>query len=159
MSLNPQRNQSLVWFRFLHGIRETQSAIMVGLTVLRLTQGNLGIGYDSSLDVTEKDIAELTSATETSPYTPNQLKTLKQRLTEFSEEYNTRRTSSQIIQSLNFVELRQRYQRIPETERFTNSWLFDRAKTGFLDWLESGTGIFWISGKVCFQRSCHTCQC
>lgn len=26
--------------------------------------------------------------------------------------------------------------------------MFDRAKTGFLDWLETGRGIFWITGKA-----------
>lgn len=114
---------------------------------MRLQQSDLGITYDSPLD--EKDITKLASAAETNPFSPHQLNTLKQRLAAFSEEYNTRRRSFKIIQSLNFVELRQRSDRIPETERFTNSWLFDRAKTGFTDWLESGTGIFWISGKVC----------
>lgn len=38
--------------------------------------------------------------------------------------------------------------RIPAAEKFTNAWLFDRTKTNFVDWLESGSGIYWITGKV-----------
>ncbi len=74
---------------------------------------------------------------------------LKECLASFEEERLLRRHQSAVIKSLYFPEIRRRWDQVPQAEERTNAWLFDQNKTGFLKWLESGSGIFWITGKVC----------
>jgi hypothetical protein len=51
-----------------------------------------------------------------------------------------------IISSLWFKTLRYREDSVAKAYDHTIGWLFDRDKTPFCQWLESGEGIFWISG-------------
>ncbi|KAE9374095.1 hypothetical protein N431DRAFT_280000, partial [Stipitochalara longipes BDJ] len=55
-------------------------------------------------------------------------------------------THQRILASLMFDELKQRYSDIEKTYDTTSDWIFDPARTKFNCWLESGSGIFWISG-------------
>lgn len=121
---------------------------MKELAILRVTQESLAITYESSLEVTAEEIASLTSPADNDYFSLDKLKTLEHRLTTFHNEHRVRRSTSRIIESLNFVEIKYRSNGISEAEGFTNAWLFDRTKTGFVDWLESGRGIYWITGKV-----------
>jgi len=77
-----------------------------------------------------------------------QLARLKGCLDSFEAERVLRRRQSALIQSLYFPEIRRRWEQVPNADNLTNAWLFDRTKTTFLDWLESGSGIYWITGKV-----------
>ena len=53
-----------------------------------------------------------------------------------------------VIRSLMYGEIYQREEDIPKAYSETFRWVFDRGTTGFSGWLESGSGIFWISGKA-----------
>ncbi|KAL7783452.1 hypothetical protein V8C37DRAFT_413714 [Trichoderma ceciliae] len=124
------------------------SAILFELKALRSIHQELAIDYDSSLDDIQSDILGLTKVDRIELLSGEQLSQLKERLDSFAGEYKSRRHTSQILQRLNFVEIRRRWDRIPDTEKNTNTWIFDRAKSSFLDWLEAGRGIFWITGKA-----------
>lgn len=124
------------------------SAILFELKVLRSIHQELAIDYDSSLDDIQSDILGLTKIDRIELLSGEQLSQLKERLDSFAGVYKSRRHTSQILQRLNFVEIRRRWDRIPDTEKNTNTWIFDRAKSSFLDWLEAGRGIFWITGKA-----------
>jgi len=78
-----------------------------------------------------------------------QLASLKQFLASFEAERVLRRQQSDFIKSLYFPEIRRRWDQVPRADNLTNAWLFDSNKTNFLEWLESGRSIFWITGKVC----------
>ncbi|KAI0465992.1 hypothetical protein F4859DRAFT_498970 [Xylaria cf. heliscus] len=54
-----------------------------------------------------------------------------------------------ILRSLDYVQRPVRYETIPDAHKRTFSWIFDRglASHGFAEWLESGKGIYWITGK------------
>ncbi|KAF2183957.1 hypothetical protein K469DRAFT_751327 [Zopfia rhizophila CBS 207.26] len=61
-----------------------------------------------------------------------------------------------ILRSLRFKEMLDRYHAIPKAHTNTFSWIFKpssfpacdaRSKITFKEWLSSGTGIYWISGK------------
>ena len=77
-----------------------------------------------------------------------QLTRLRDCLNELEVERSQRRRQASIIQSLYFREIRRRWEQIPDADALSNAWLFDRTKTDFMDWLESGNGIYWITGKV-----------
>ena len=73
---------------------------------------------------------------------------LKESLDLFEQERRARRLQFKVIESLYFPEIRRRWRQISDADHLTNTWLFDRTRTDFLDWLESGSGIYWISGIV-----------
>ncbi|TGJ80507.1 hypothetical protein E0Z10_g8258 [Xylaria hypoxylon] len=54
-----------------------------------------------------------------------------------------------MLRSLDYVQRPVRYETIPDAHKRTFSWIFDRGPTshGFAEWLESGNGIYWITGK------------
>ncbi|KAJ2996916.1 hypothetical protein NUW58_g812 [Xylaria curta] len=54
-----------------------------------------------------------------------------------------------ILRRLDYVQRPVRYETIPEAHKRTFSWVFDRGpkSRGFAEWLETGKGIYWITGK------------
>ncbi len=54
-----------------------------------------------------------------------------------------------ILRSLDYVQRPVRYETIPNAHKRTFSWIFNRGPEshGFAEWLESGNGIYWITGK------------
>jgi hypothetical protein len=109
---------------------------------------DLTITYDNSIDDIKQDIFGLTNVGRIEALSARQLSQLQERLDSFAKEYETRRYASKVLRRLNFAEIRRRWGRITDAEKNTNTWIFDRAKTRFLDWLEAGRGIFWITGRV-----------
>lgn len=53
-----------------------------------------------------------------------------------------------IIGSLWFPTILSRHDQIPEAHRKTFEWIYDPGTTVFAEWLKTGDGIFWISGKA-----------
>lgn len=60
----------------------------------------------------------------------------------------TRRTTNQIIDSLRFPEIYHRRDLVPVAHQHTFDWIFLDTSSPFLTWLETGDGIFWITGKA-----------
>ena len=67
--------------------------------------------------------------------------------------------SDQILQSLHFETISDRFESVDENHANTFDWIFQAAQDGaqishagqssdFRSWLESGTGIYWINGKA-----------
>jgi hypothetical protein len=131
--------------------RQGDSAVSAELQALGRLQRDLGVQYDQKLDHILSAILKLTERKEVFVTETAELTRLKECLGSLEEESKLRRQQLRIIRSLYFPELRRRWQQIPEADVTTNAWLFDRTKTKFLDWLESGSGIFWITGKVRFR--------
>ncbi|KAI0444290.1 hypothetical protein F4803DRAFT_512023 [Xylaria telfairii] len=54
-----------------------------------------------------------------------------------------------MLGSLDYAQRPVRHETIPDAYKRTFSWIFDRGPTshGFAEWLESGNGIYWITGK------------
>ena len=114
---------------------------------------NMAVNYESSLDSYQTDILNLTSAGSYSVLDRNQLDKLNNRLHSFEQECKNRRHTARVLSRLDFPEIRRRWDKIHATEKNTNTWIFDRQKTNFMDWLESENDIFWITGKV--SIACH----
>jgi len=53
-----------------------------------------------------------------------------------------------IIESLQFLQIAERESTILEAHQETFKWVFSRERSNIADWLVSGTGIYWISGKA-----------
>ena len=56
--------------------------------------------------------------------------------------------TSDILNSLKFAEMWTRQEDIFEAYPDTFKWIFDIDTTPFQDWLEHGSGVFWINGKA-----------
>jgi hypothetical protein len=68
-------------------------------------------------------------------------KQLKERI----EELNSIRINNSFLSSLYFPCLGHRYEAIPEHYANTFKWIYDIHR--FQDWMERGSGVFWIHGK------------
>jgi hypothetical protein len=53
----------------------------------------------------------------------------------------------ELLDSLDFAERSQRYERIMKAYQTTFDWIFEKSELGLLPWLRKGTGIYWIQGK------------
>jgi hypothetical protein len=60
-----------------------------------------------------------------------------------------------IIRSLQFPSIKRRHTEIETAQQDTLEWIFDKSETNFLQWLETGNGIYWINGLV---RRIATCN-
>ncbi|KAJ4123073.1 hypothetical protein NW768_010066 [Fusarium equiseti] len=58
------------------------------------------------------------------------------------------KTHQEFLGSLKFREIRQRHSAIQVRHRATFSWIFTEGNTGFKEWLEKGSGFFWVKGKA-----------
>lgn len=65
-----------------------------------------------------------------------------------SEQSAATATSTEILKSLQFPLMHDRYSLIHERHPATFSWIFESAASPFKTWLEQDSGAFWISGKA-----------
>lgn len=65
-----------------------------------------------------------------------------------SEQSATTATSTEILKSLQFPLMHDRYSLIHERHPETFSWIFESSASPFKTWLEQDSGAFWISGKA-----------
>lgn len=117
----------------------------------------MSINYKLQLDIIRDEILRLASSHQAngeSLATTNaaQLTSLKTKLDTLEKEHLICDKQSKVIESLYFPDIRRRWSRIPEANQATNAWLFDPKLTSFMHWLEIQDGIYWITGKVCFDR-------
>lgn len=54
----------------------------------------------------------------------------------------------EILRTLVYHEIQARQDDIPGSYRQTFQWIFDDSSTGFPAWAQTGSGIFWVSGKA-----------
>lgn len=129
------------------GNSELTKKIRDDLIDFRNLQQELGTRSESQFDTIQSDIQELVR--EQQEMQAAQLDLLMQSLRACEDERRICQHQLEVLRSLRFEELYRRWSSIEETERLTNSWLFDRSQTTFIEWLEGHDGIYWISGKVC----------
>lgn len=113
------------------------------------------INYDMKLDNIKDDVIaaiENTAARNQMDLSIHgaQLASLQTKLVKLERELEFCDERATIIKSLYFREIKRRWSLIPEAEKKTNSWLFDRTQTTFASWAESEnvSAIYCISGLV-----------
>ncbi|KAJ4012367.1 hypothetical protein NW752_008041 [Fusarium irregulare] len=124
------------------------TALMEEIGMLQRLHLNMAVNYENSLDSYQTDILSLTSPGSYNVLDRDQLVKLNNRLHNFEQECKNRRHTARVLGRLDFPEIRRRWDKIHATEKNTNTWIFDRQRTNFMDWLESGNDIFWITGKA-----------
>lgn len=60
-----------------------------------------------------------------------------------------------VLRKLRDCDLVERYRQIKTAFGETGKWALDTSETPLREWLRSGDGMFWISGKVI--SSVHSC--
>jgi hypothetical protein len=76
------------------------------------------------------------------------LGSLPERIQQLIRESQKITTSQRVLQSLLFEEIRQREDQIHDAYAKTFTWIFEDDTTPFKQWLTSGNGTFWVSGKA-----------
>jgi hypothetical protein len=110
-----------------------------------------------SVQMIKQRASELTAAS---------LEKIEHGLRETRKEKEKYEREQRVLDSLRFHTMHDRYYNIAEAHRKTFEWVFDpdstRCKVTLKDWLVSGTGIYWISGKPGSGKSTflkYLCDC
>lgn len=125
--------------------KRNSSETLSKLSMLKMSQEELGIKYNSKLENIQENILQLVKSEHVRE---GQLAAVKEHLDSLARESAVCRKQYRAIKSLYFPEFPRRWSEITDADKFTNDWLFDSAKTSFLAWLKGGKGIYWISGRV-----------
>lgn len=130
---------------------------MSRLKTIEKSHHEMKINYEPKLDIIRDEILrlasnhqendELLATTKTA-----RLTSLKTKLDTLEKEHMIIDKQSKVIESLYFPELHRRWSKIQKANEATNAWLFDPELTSFMHWLELQDGIYWITGKVCFDE-------
>jgi hypothetical protein len=73
----------------------------------------------------------------------------KEQLPQLCHQLRNFQRSRRIAKSLHFPQIRERQSDIQEAHRSTFEWIFDKSTvTNFAEWLQSGSGIYWVTGKA-----------
>lgn len=66
----------------------------------------------------------------------------------YAKEISESKRRLRVLESLAFRSMKSRYDNIDNSHDETLGWIFDGVTTNYLEWLRSGTGIYWINGLV-----------
>ena len=58
-----------------------------------------------------------------------------------------------VLKSLRQLEASSRFEQVESAEKHTFEWLFEDSKLGFLEWLKTGHGLYWMRGKPASGKS------
>lgn len=73
---------------------------------------------------------------------------LSKKFLAFVEESKLVAQQQIILRSLLFEQIFQREENIKDAHQATLDWMFEKNETKFMNWLETGKGIYWVRGKV-----------
>lgn len=76
------------------------------------------------------------------------LTSLKTKLAVFVQDHEQYKYQVRMVKSLHFPEMRGREFQINDSHINTDKWVFVSSRTTFSNWLESGSGIYWVKGLV-----------
>lgn len=72
---------------------------------------------------------------------------IDKKLKEFSEEAKKVARTQEILRSLCYEELHDRFGSVTDPHSKTFEWIMTRKELGFEEWLRSGNNVYWISGE------------
>lgn len=129
---------------------------MAKLMAVQNMQRDIGIEQQYKLGVVKAEIMSLTSklaekTNENLNAQTDALSNLSARLDDIQLRHTAALEQIQVLESLYFVEIRRRFDQIPDAEQRTNEWIYDPTQTTFASWLEStdpNDGLFYVFGKV-----------
>lgn len=73
-------------------------------------------------------------------------------LNTFVTEFKNADGQRRVIQSLLFPSIKRRQSDIETAHNETLEWIFDESSPNLLDWLEKGSGVYWVNGLVSNRR-------
>lgn len=82
------------------------------------------------------------------------LKKLRSIILEGLSEAELHKVNQMMLNSLRYPQMRDRYEEISEAHAQTFKWILEdsesqtRTWSNFSNWLQNGTGIYWVNGKL-----------
>lgn len=84
---------------------------------------------------------------------------LRAELKAYVENGEIKKMRAAFMRSLAFPEMQDRYHTIAEAHQQTFKWIFEESEkyalpwSNFVDWLQHGTGVYWVNGKAASGKS------
>jgi hypothetical protein len=78
------------------------------------------------------------------------LKNISEQLHSLANASKTMTRQQNLLKSLIYQEMKERHDIIHDAHQSSLHWLFEELKTDYVKWLERGSGIFWVNGKVSY---------
>ncbi|KAI0100085.1 hypothetical protein GGR51DRAFT_378842 [Nemania sp. FL0031] len=134
-----------------------QGKIAANLKQLQTESRTLGIQRSEEFTRIIESLARLeerVSATSSNPssssFSSTEVELLHEQMSQLSVSKHDITKEQTILRSLNFERRTVRHSSIAKAHEETFQWIFEDVQddgTNFAHWLESGSGIFWVSGK------------
>ena len=139
-------------FGSLYSKRNNQSTVILQLDYLSQACKKHGVKTFDELELLRDDVLELSTRMSEASLSEKDVEGLAQKLAHnlftLSRQGEEVAKQQTILTSLYFQSLPVRHDNIPETHKKTFEWIFVDKTIGFSEWLESGDGIYWVSGKA-----------
>ncbi|UZP35202.1 hypothetical protein NXS19_003018 [Fusarium pseudograminearum] len=121
-----------------------QSSAMVVIRELKTQNAILEANTTKKLESIESQIQGIDLKKEGTSSTVNMIIT---HLNNLAAEAKHVKKHQDFLKSLRFREIKQRHSAIHDRHKDTFKWVFTKQETGFREWLQEGSGFFWVRGK------------
>lgn len=136
--------------------RSNQSEVLSGIRSLEQAHDRMHVKTHLKLDQLRWDILNVLNTQKTTPDPAVVLENLSERLIALADAAKRVEQEQRILSSLVFDSMKQREEKIKDAHGQTLAWAVKSPETGFMDWLTTKSGIYWVKGKVsqpCFRYS------
>lgn len=129
-----------------------QSSVVTTIVELQETNTRLEANTTKNLDDLKSQLLEILRALDERPPNTRGADTanadIPAKLEALSEEGRNVARKQDILASLRFSSIKVRHNSVKKAHVDTFEWIFGSSKVKFKEWLDSGTGIYWVSGKA-----------
>ncbi|KAF2501406.1 hypothetical protein BU16DRAFT_569487 [Lophium mytilinum] len=129
--------------------KNNHSEVLSAIKTLCQTNERMKINATLQLDQLKADVIVALNE-RPQPFTSNTvvLDSLWQKLAALADAGKRVEREQRILASLIFDSMKQRQEKIKDAHEQTLAWIFRKPETGFMDWLKSENGIYWVKGKA-----------
>ncbi|KAK5049488.1 hypothetical protein LTR84_004417 [Exophiala bonariae] len=142
------RMQALMSQFVISDLRQQQSILRSDIRLLRQQNDALEANTVSKLD----DIVSRLSSQAEDKSSP----AVTLGLTALADTSEVVIRKQRVLRRLHFGSIRVRYDTVKLAHAETFKWIFENSHSNFRDWLQSGDGVYWISGKAGSGKSTLT---
>ncbi|RGP61626.1 nacht domain-containing protein isoform 1 [Fusarium sporotrichioides] len=121
------------------------SSVLVAIRELKQQNAVLGANTTTKLEAIESLIRSIDLK---NGNMSNAAKMIISHLDNLVSEAQRVKKHHNFLKSLRFREIKQRHSAIQDHHKATFRWVFTKGKTSFREWLEEGSGFFWVKGKA-----------
>lgn len=146
--LSTLRDDQTSMFSFLKAREDGAAYVQNTQTLQRLTEDLLAALATHKTNDNETVASAAARSMATMDDVRTQVQLIGSRIEAVLSERKTLAVAQRILEQLAFPDMQARRSTIKEECPGTFKWIFEADKTPFKTWLESGSGVFWVNGKL-----------